>query len=95
MIEEEAALKAEEGEDEEMAGVDGPGAANGEDVKDDDSDAGSEDLEAESSGSEDEEAEEGDGEGEGDEDMEMADDAPETSAANGHPMDSHGEVMVH
>ena len=79
-----------------MAGVDGPGAADGEEIKDDDSDAGSEDLEAESSGSEDEEVEEEEGEGEGDEDMEMADDTPEASAANGgHPMDSHGEVMVH
>ncbi|MCJ1354747.1 MAG: Histone chaperone asf1 [Icmadophila ericetorum] len=96
LIEEEAALKAEIGEDEEMAGVDGPGAADGEEIKDDDSDAGSEDLEAESSGSEDEEVEEEEGEGEGDEDMEMADDTPEASAANGgHPMDSHGEVMVH
>lgn len=94
------------GEDEEMAGADdtaGPSTAVPSKVdgdKDDESDAGSEDLEAESSGSEDEEIEEEEVEGEGDEDMEMAEDGdPATGSTTGkeQPLNqqSHGEVMVH
>ena len=77
-----------------------PPKVNGD--KDEESDAGSEDLEAESSGSEDEEIEEdeGEGEGEGDEDMEMAEDGdPAASSTTGKEQaldqQSHGEVMVH
>lgn len=98
LIAEEAALKAEEGEDEDMAGADDTTGAASEAAKadDDESDAGSEDLEAESSGSEDEEEEEE----AGDEDMEMGEDGEakpaESEAQNGQSIEQpHGEVMVH
>ena len=111
LIEEEAALKAAEGEgeDEEMVGaedtsgpVDPAAKKAAEDDDDADSDNGSEDLEADSSGSEDEEIEEEEGEGEGDadEDMDMGEDGETKPAAadgqGGHVVEaSHGEVMVH
>jgi histone chaperone ASF1 len=95
LIREEAALKAEEGEDEEMGGTDEANAAAKAD-DDDDSDEGSEDLEAESSGSEDEEGdeEEAEGEGDGDEEMDMGEDH-ENKVAD-HPANVHHmEVMAH
>jgi histone chaperone ASF1 len=97
LIREEAALKAEEGEDEEMGGTDeANAAAKADEDDDDDSDEGSEDLEAESSGSEDEEGdeEEADGDGDGDEEMDMGEDN-ETKVAE-HPVNvHHSEVMAH
>ena len=103
LIEEEAALKAAEGEDEEMAGAEGTSGppaeeAKAEDEDDGESDDGSEDLEAESSGSEDEEIEEE--EGDGDEDMDMGEDGEAKPAPAGEQTGaavepSHGEVMVH
>ncbi|MCJ1311007.1 Histone chaperone asf1 [Agyrium rufum] len=95
LIEEERALAAVEGdEDEEMGGMQDtthPAAK----AEDEESDAGSEDLEAASSGSEDEEEEEEGGEAE-DEDMEMGDGDAEVAKGDGlQHTGQGGEVMVH
>jgi histone chaperone ASF1 len=80
------AVEAEgaEGEDAEMGGVEA-------EVKDDASDAGSEDLEAESSGSEEEDEEEAEEEGEGEQDEEMEMDEPGAVAGQA----PRADVMVH
>jgi histone chaperone ASF1 len=98
LIKEEAALKAEEGDDEEMVGAEG----GEKEIDDDESEAGSEDLEAESSGSEDEEEgeEEAEEEGDGDEEMDLGEDGEGKAATteNGQQLSHHPdgvEVMAH
>jgi histone chaperone ASF1 len=87
-----AAVEAEgaegaEGGDAEMGGVEP-------EVKDDASDAGSEDLEAESSGSDEEDEEEAEEEGEGEQDEEMEMDEPAAVAGQDHQA-QRADVMVH